>query len=588
MTQAPTNVSSQSDRPASGYVLRVVEDTWLKLSTAQDSALSDEQKQVIRTGTLLPVATVQRAEDNHLKITLGVDTIGQKVRIRGRNTWYVYAPTVQILQNDQPISLDQVPTDLSPASAARSSGSTYALRMAEDTWLKLSTAQGATLPDNQKQFLESGTVLPLSSFKRVENDHIRVAFGLDENGNQVQFQGRNTWYVYRPSVQILRNGVVISLGETPVNPPAPPAPAPSPMTPTYAIKAIADTWLKLSTAQSSALPDDQKQVVNLGTVLPIASYGLANNDHIKITLGRDREGNQVQFKGRNTWYVYRPTIQVLRDGKVVALEPSIPPPAPPSPTPAPVPAPAPRPTSSELVLKTTVDTWLKATTAQSSTLSDTQRQFINAGTLLPIGSYALEGDHLRVSLGVDSEGNQVQFKGRNTWYVYRSAAQLLKDGEVVDLPTSSGKRQINSKGLRLLKSFEGLRLEAYLDPVGIWTIGYGTTSGVYPGMRISEAQAEAFLRRDLARFENAVIDLVRVSLNDDQFSALVSFTYNVGEGALSSSTLLRLLNRGDYRGAADQLLRWNKGEGGQELYGLTRRRRAERALFLGQDYTVFL
>ncbi|NJO80723.1 MAG: lysozyme [Cyanobacteria bacterium RM1_2_2] len=146
---------------------------------------------------------------------------------------------------------------------------------------------------------------------------------------------------------------------------------------------------------------------------------------------------------------------------------------------------------------------------------------------------------------------------------------------------------MNAKGLRLLKSFEGLELRAYQDAVGVWTIGYGTTSDVRPGMVITEAQAEALLKRDLNRFERAVIDLVKVPLTDDQFSALVSFVYNVGEGALSTSTLLRLLNQRDYQGAADQLLRWDKA-GGRTLAGLTRRRRAERALFLGQDYTVFL
>jgi GH24 family phage-related lysozyme (muramidase) len=106
-------------------------------------------------------------------------------------------------------------------------------------------------------------------------------------------------------------------------------------------------------------------------------------------------------------------------------------------------------------------------------------------------------------------------------------------------------------------------------------------------MQITEAQAEGFLRRDLRRFEATVADLVSVSLNDDQFSALVSFTYNVGEGAFEDSTLRRLLNQRDYQGAADQFLRWNLGDG-VELPGLTRRRRAERALFLGQDYTAFL
>ncbi|MBF2003654.1 MAG: lysozyme [Synechococcales cyanobacterium C42_A2020_086] len=154
-------------------------------------------------------------------------------------------------------------------------------------------------------------------------------------------------------------------------------------------------------------------------------------------------------------------------------------------------------------------------------------------------------------------------------------------------PAPTGRRQINAKGLQLLKSFEGLELRAYQDAVGVWTIGYGTTSGVRPGMVITEAQAEELLKRDLARFERAVSDLVEVPLTDDQFSALVSFAYNVGEGALASSTLLRLLNQRNYQGAADQLLRWDKA-GGRPLAGLTRRRRAERALFLGQDYTVFL
>ncbi|HEY9643946.1 MAG TPA: glycoside hydrolase family protein [Coleofasciculaceae cyanobacterium] len=152
--------------------------------------------------------------------------------------------------------------------------------------------------------------------------------------------------------------------------------------------------------------------------------------------------------------------------------------------------------------------------------------------------------------------------------------------------SSNGK--ISQKGVDLVKSFEGgPYLDAYRDPVGVWTIGYGTTDGVKAGMRITKAQAEQYLQEDLTQFEKAVKDNVRVPLNTDQFSALVSFTYNVGEGALASSTLLRLLNQGDYQGAADQFLRWNKG-GGQELPGLTRRRNAERAMFLGQDYTAFL
>lgn len=155
-------------------------------------------------------------------------------------------------------------------------------------------------------------------------------------------------------------------------------------------------------------------------------------------------------------------------------------------------------------------------------------------------------------------------------------------------PTSSSStRQTNASGVILIKAFEGLRLKAYQDAVGVWTIGYGTTRGVKPGQEITEAQAEAFLKADLNRFERAVSQAVRIPINDNQFSALVSFTYNVGSGALRSSTLLRKLNRRDVYGAAREFPRWNRA-GGRILAGLTRRRRAEQALFLGQNYQRFL
>ena len=154
-------------------------------------------------------------------------------------------------------------------------------------------------------------------------------------------------------------------------------------------------------------------------------------------------------------------------------------------------------------------------------------------------------------------------------------------------PTKPGTRQTNSSGVNLIKSFEGLRLKAYQDAVGVWTLGYGTTRGVKPGQEITEAQAEALIKTDLTRFERDVSQAVRISINDNQFAALVSFTYNVGSGAMRSSTLLRKLNRRDINGAANEFPRWNRA-GGRILAGLTRRRNAERALFLGQDYRRFL
>lgn len=138
--------------------------------------------------------------------------------------------------------------------------------------------------------------------------------------------------------------------------------------------------------------------------------------------------------------------------------------------------------------------------------------------------------------------------------------------------------QISKAGLDLIKQFEGLYLNAYRCPAGVPTIGYGHTAGVAMGQTITQQQADDYLRRDVRQLERAVARLVTVPLTQGQFDALVSFAFNLGEGALAQSTLLRLLNAGDYAGAAAQFDRWNKA-GGRVLPGLVRRRAAERALF---------
>lgn len=144
--------------------------------------------------------------------------------------------------------------------------------------------------------------------------------------------------------------------------------------------------------------------------------------------------------------------------------------------------------------------------------------------------------------------------------------------------------QISNNGIALIKQFEGCRLTAYQDSVGVWTIGYGWTQPVdgkpiRAGMTIKQDTAERLLKTGLVSYENDVTRLVKVGLSQGQFDALVSFTYNLGARSLSTSTLLQKLNAGDYAGAADEFLRWNKA-GGKVLKGLTRRREAERALFL--------
>lgn len=147
--------------------------------------------------------------------------------------------------------------------------------------------------------------------------------------------------------------------------------------------------------------------------------------------------------------------------------------------------------------------------------------------------------------------------------------------------------QTSEKGIALIKKFEGCRLTAYPDPGtggAPWTIGYGWTflvdgKPIKPGMTINQATADRLLKTGLVSYENAVLKLVRIKLNQNQFDALVSFAYNVGTLALSTSTLLMKLNAGDINSAANEFLRWNKA-GGRVLPGLIRRREAERALFL--------
>lgn len=139
--------------------------------------------------------------------------------------------------------------------------------------------------------------------------------------------------------------------------------------------------------------------------------------------------------------------------------------------------------------------------------------------------------------------------------------------------------KISQVGIDLIKQFEGCSLKAYRCPANVLTIGYGHTGGVKEGQLITQQEAERLLRVDLGSYEVAVNKYVKTAINQNQFDALVSFAYNCGCGALQKSTLLKLLNKGDYRSAADQFDLWNKG-GGQVLKGLVRRRAAEKELFL--------
>jgi GH24 family phage-related lysozyme (muramidase) len=151
-------------------------------------------------------------------------------------------------------------------------------------------------------------------------------------------------------------------------------------------------------------------------------------------------------------------------------------------------------------------------------------------------------------------------------------------------PANDDGMKASQRGLNLIHSFESCKLTAYPDPGSKdghpWTIGWGSTGpGIGPGVKWTQVQADTRFAADLAKFERGVLTaLGGAPVTQGQFDALVSFAYNVGLGALASSTLLRMHKAGDYAGAQKQFARWNKNDG-RVMNGLTRRRAAEAAIY---------
>lgn len=142
--------------------------------------------------------------------------------------------------------------------------------------------------------------------------------------------------------------------------------------------------------------------------------------------------------------------------------------------------------------------------------------------------------------------------------------------------------KLSQRGIDLIKQFEGYSSKAYPDPAtggAPWTIGYGTTNGVKPGMVITAEQAEKMLRDDVAKFESGVSALLKVPTTQGQFDAMVSLAYNIGLGNFGKSTLLRKHNEKCYSCAAGQFPVWNRAAG-KVMNGLTRRRNAERDVYM--------
>lgn len=143
---------------------------------------------------------------------------------------------------------------------------------------------------------------------------------------------------------------------------------------------------------------------------------------------------------------------------------------------------------------------------------------------------------------------------------------------------------ISEEGKSLIKKFEGCELTAYKCAAGVPTIGYGHIKGVSMGDTITQEEADEMFNHEMKEYETYVNTAVTVPLSQNQFDAIVSWVFNLGNGNLKASTMLKVINSGDHAGVPAQIKRWNKA-GGKVLEGLIRRREAEALLYEGKDWS---
>ena len=143
--------------------------------------------------------------------------------------------------------------------------------------------------------------------------------------------------------------------------------------------------------------------------------------------------------------------------------------------------------------------------------------------------------------------------------------------------------KISEDGLELIKKFEGCETSAYQDSVGVWTIGFGHTKGVEEGQTCSIEDAESMLADEMDEYEGYINNMVKVDLQQHEFDALVAWVYNLGPTNLGESTMLKVLNGGQFDRVPEEMNRWTRG-GGKILEGLVRRRQAESLMFQDLDW----
>lgn len=647
-----------------GLQIRTINDTYFTLTPKPPNELPNEQKVLVRQGTVLNIQYYTDTGDDRWRVELVEPTLGDGTI----KSWYIDTRTTKLVSN-------------------------ITLTVTQDTSFKLEPKQSSALPDTSKVLVRQNTQFQLVAHLPATDDHTQVELaniGLGPNQE-------TSWYVYNP------HGAIEGQRQL--------------------LRVVSDTMLKSSTANSSDLPPEAKVFIPRNTIFELRSYQQPRRNHVKVTL----KGAALGPHRRNTWYCYVPDIHILgteianHPTDDNAGQPT-------NPTDRGIPLQFPGFTgtyySNDPILRVTQYgepghfTWGEALHVDPATgnyrrpssadviygiqriakvMEDIRKRYgdrpiqINSWYRDPTTNAAVGGaSQSRHMIGdaldfvipgvhpytvyadldtwwgskgglassstfthIDARGYRARWKydywyfsktqaSWGTWvketdvalYLMRSGAwieRILKSPspanpkeQVLNItpmkewfampnaparmtisigtgapepdqwiePPPGHTGEINAKGVELVKHFEGLRTTAYQDSVGVWTIGYGHTSmagppRVYQGMTITAAEAETILKQDLDVFEQGVASALTIITNEDQFSAMVSFAFNVGLGAFRTSTLLRKHNAGDVAGAADEFPRWIYA-GGQILPGLERRRKAERALYLSQDYSQFI
>jgi GH24 family phage-related lysozyme (muramidase)/uncharacterized protein YcbK (DUF882 family) len=592
-------VNIQDTRLLSGMTVTVTADTLFKREPKQSSALPDADKVFVPAGTQLSLLAHLPAAGNHTQIFLADTYLGPNQE----TTWYVYNPHVDI------------------------KGQRQFLQVVSDTVFKTSTASSTELPADQKIFVAKNTVFELISYTQPEKSHIKIYL----KGAYLGPHQNNVWYCYVPDISII--GTEFANNPDDSNPGQPPETEDRgiPLTfPGFSGTYYSNDPIFWNTqygerghfSWGEALhvnnaTGQYRRPANAGVIYGILEIAEALETIRKrfgdrpITINswyrdpatnaavggasqsRHLTGDAVDFvvqgihpfdvyANLDSWWGsrgglasssvfthidargYRARWDYDGSGYVSRSNAS---------------EPAAKPTSTS-----GVTTWMKETD--------------KAIYLMVGGSWI---SRLTKSPSPNNPAEQVlNITGMAKWFATDAAPNAMTiaigtgapeppQWEDPETPPNSG--QINDDGVELIKHFEGLRTTAYRDPVGIWTIGYGHTSmagppTVYEGMTITAAEAETILRQDLNVFEQGVNDAITIATNADQFSAMVSFSFNVGVSAFRNSTLLRKHNAADFAGAADEFLRWVYADG-QVLPGLVRRRKAERALYLSEDWRQY-